>query len=129
MLFRFPEILRSFEKNLKNKMTESKIKLYSLATPNGVKVAAALEEMGLAYEPFTINIMKGDQFKPEFIQVNVKKLIYCHKLNFLCSPIPKFRLSQIPTVQMVNPSTYSSLVQFCFTWLRKLENFYRKIRT
>ncbi|KAL3675451.1 hypothetical protein R1sor_025399 [Riccia sorocarpa] len=48
----------------------SKIELYSLATPNGIKVSVALEEMGLEYNPHTINIGKGDQFKPEFIAVN-----------------------------------------------------------
>ncbi|KAG0592100.1 hypothetical protein M758_1G196100 [Ceratodon purpureus] len=47
-----------------------KIQLYSLATPNGQKVSVALEEMDLEYEPHTINIMKGDQFTPEFIAVN-----------------------------------------------------------
>ncbi|CAN5671416.1 glutathione binding-like protein [soil metagenome] len=46
------------------------IQLYSLATPNGQKVGIALEEMGLAYTPHTINIGTGDQFKPEFIAVN-----------------------------------------------------------
>ncbi len=46
------------------------IDLYSLATPNGQKVSIALEEMGLSYTPHTIDIMKGDQFKPEFVSVN-----------------------------------------------------------
>lgn len=47
-----------------------KIQLYSLATPNGQKIGIALEEMGLPYEAHTINIMKGDQFKPEFVKIN-----------------------------------------------------------
>lgn len=46
------------------------IQLYSLATPNGQKVSIALEEMELPYEAHTINIMKGDQFSPEFIKIN-----------------------------------------------------------
>ncbi|KJE95853.1 glutathione S-transferase domain-containing protein [Capsaspora owczarzaki ATCC 30864] len=46
------------------------IQLYSLATPNGQKVAIALEELGLPYEAHTINIMSGDQFTPEFKRVN-----------------------------------------------------------
>ena len=46
------------------------IDLYSLATPNGQKVSVALEEMGLSYTPHTIDITKGDQFKPEFLAVN-----------------------------------------------------------
>eukprot|EP00246_Nothoceros_aenigmaticus_P012488 TRINITY_DN390_c0_g1_i1.p1 TRINITY_DN390_c0_g1~~TRINITY_DN390_c0_g1_i1.p1 ORF type:complete len:219 (-),score=35.18 TRINITY_DN390_c0_g1_i1:261-917(-) len=48
----------------------AKIQVYSLATPNGQKVTCALEEMGLEYEAHTINIMKGDQFTPEFIAIN-----------------------------------------------------------
>ncbi len=46
------------------------IQLYSLATPNGQKVSIALEEMGISYEPHTINILEGDQFTPEFIKIN-----------------------------------------------------------
>jgi len=51
-------------------MASEKIQLYSLATPNGMKVSIALEEMGFEYDAHTINIMKGDQFTPEFIAVN-----------------------------------------------------------
>ena len=46
------------------------IELYSLGTPNGQKVSIALEEMGLPYNAHKINIMEGDQFKPEFIKIN-----------------------------------------------------------
>ena len=48
----------------------NKIQLYSLATPNGQKVSIALEELGIDYEAHTINIMKDDQFTPEFIALN-----------------------------------------------------------
>lgn len=47
-----------------------KLQLYSLATPNGQKVSIALEEMGLEYDAHTINIMKDDQFTPEFVAIN-----------------------------------------------------------
>ncbi len=47
-----------------------KITLYSLATPNGQKISIALEEMDLPYTAITLNIMKGEQFTPEFIKVN-----------------------------------------------------------
>lgn len=47
-----------------------KIQLYSLATPNGQKVSIALDELGLEYEAHKIDIMKGDQFTPEFIKMN-----------------------------------------------------------
>ncbi|MGD8174407.1 glutathione S-transferase N-terminal domain-containing protein [Marinimicrobium sp. ARAG 43.8] len=46
------------------------IQLYSMNTPNGIKVAQALEEMHLPYEPHTINIMEGDQHTPEFQWIN-----------------------------------------------------------
>eukprot|EP00897_Mesotaenium_endlicherianum_P009755 jgi/Mesen1/8808/ME000053S08215 len=51
-------------------MAGDKIQLYSLATPNGMKVSIALEEMGLEYEPHKINIMKDEQFEPSFLAVN-----------------------------------------------------------
>ncbi|EFJ21054.1 hypothetical protein SELMODRAFT_271266 [Selaginella moellendorffii] len=46
------------------------IQLYSLATPNGRKVSIALEEMGLDYEPHTINIRNNEQFHPDFVAIN-----------------------------------------------------------
>jgi len=48
----------------------SKIQLYSLPTPNGIKVSAMLEETGLPYEPHLVNIMEDDQFTPEFLSLN-----------------------------------------------------------
>ena len=46
------------------------ILLYSLATPNGQKVSVALEELRLVYTPHTINILKGEQFTPDFVALN-----------------------------------------------------------
>lgn len=46
------------------------IQLYSMNTPNGIKVAQALEEMHLPYEPHTIDITQGDQHEPEFLWIN-----------------------------------------------------------
>ncbi|WP_315720021.1 MULTISPECIES: glutathione S-transferase N-terminal domain-containing protein [unclassified Bradyrhizobium] len=47
-----------------------RIQLYSLPTPNGVKVSIMLEETGLAYEPHTINFGTDDQKTPEFLSLN-----------------------------------------------------------
>lgn len=47
-----------------------RIQLYSLNTPNGIKVALALEEMQLPYEAHTINITTGDQLTAEFKSLN-----------------------------------------------------------
>ena len=46
------------------------LQLYSLPTPNGVKVSIALEEMGLAYEPHLVSFQTNDQLTPEFISLN-----------------------------------------------------------
>jgi GST-like protein len=46
------------------------IQLYSLPTPNGIKVAAMLEEAGLAYEPHLVNFGTNDQMTPEFLSLN-----------------------------------------------------------
>ena len=43
------------------------IELYYWPTPNGHKISIALEEMGLDYTIKSVNIGKGDQFKPEFL--------------------------------------------------------------
>lgn len=46
------------------------IQLYSLNTPNGIKVSAMLEETGLAYEPHLVDFGKNDQKSPEFESLN-----------------------------------------------------------
>lgn len=46
-----------------------RFQLYSLDAPNGQKVGIALEEMDLKYDAHVITIMKGDQFKPEFLAI------------------------------------------------------------
>ena len=47
-----------------------RIQLYSLPTPNGIKASAALEEMGLAYEPHLVSFGTDDQMTPEFMSLN-----------------------------------------------------------
>jgi GSH-dependent disulfide-bond oxidoreductase len=47
-----------------------RLQLYSLPTPNGVKVSIMLEEIGLPYEPHTINIGKNETFTPEYLSLN-----------------------------------------------------------
>ncbi|WP_309091304.1 glutathione S-transferase N-terminal domain-containing protein [Phenylobacterium sp.] len=46
------------------------IQLYSLPTPNGVKVSIMLEELGLPYEPHRIDFATDDQKTPEFLSLN-----------------------------------------------------------
>ncbi|QRG08377.1 glutathione S-transferase N-terminal domain-containing protein [Xanthobacter dioxanivorans] len=47
-----------------------RLQLYSLPTPNGVKVSIMLEEVGLPYEPHTINIGQNETWTPEFLSLN-----------------------------------------------------------
>ena len=47
-----------------------RIQLYSLTTPNGVKISIALEELGLPYEPHYVDFGKQDQKTPEFRSLN-----------------------------------------------------------
>ncbi len=52
------------------------LQLYSLATPNGIKVTVLLEELlalgieGAEYDAYTINIMEGEQFSSGFVAAN-----------------------------------------------------------
>lgn len=60
------------------KLAEGKhpLQLYSLATPNGVKVTIMLEELlalghnGAEYDAYLIDIMEGDQFGSGFVDIN-----------------------------------------------------------
>jgi len=47
-----------------------RLQLYSLPTPNGVKVSIMLEETGLPYEPHLVNFATNDQTSPEFLSLN-----------------------------------------------------------
>ncbi|MBZ0224988.1 MAG: glutathione S-transferase N-terminal domain-containing protein [Comamonas sp.] len=47
-----------------------RLQLYSLPTPNGVKVSIALEELGLPYEPHLVSFETNDQLTPEFLSLN-----------------------------------------------------------
>ena len=47
-----------------------RIQLYSLPTPNGVKVSIMLEETGLPYEPHRVGFDTNDQMSPEFLSLN-----------------------------------------------------------
>lgn len=47
-----------------------RLQLYSLPTPNGVKVSIMLEEIGLPYEPHRIDIGANETWTPEFLSLN-----------------------------------------------------------
>lgn len=46
------------------------LQLYSLPTPNGIKVSVMLEEVGIPYEAHRVDIQTNDQFSPEFLALN-----------------------------------------------------------
>jgi GST-like protein len=52
-----------------------RIQLYSLPTPNGVKVSIMLEETGLPYEPHLVSFDTQDQMSPEFISLGANNKI------------------------------------------------------
>jgi len=47
-----------------------RLQLYSLPTPNGVKVSIMLEEIGLPYEAHLVSFDTQDQMSPEFLSLN-----------------------------------------------------------
>ncbi|WP_419319304.1 glutathione S-transferase N-terminal domain-containing protein [Caulobacter sp. ErkDOM-E] len=47
-----------------------RLQLYSLPTPNGVKVSIMLEEIGLPYEPHLIDIGANETWIPEYLSLN-----------------------------------------------------------
>jgi GST-like protein len=47
-----------------------RLQLYSLPTPNGVKISIMLEEIGLPYEVHLVDFNKDDQKTPEFLSLN-----------------------------------------------------------
>jgi GSH-dependent disulfide-bond oxidoreductase len=46
------------------------IDLYTAPTPNGWKASITLEELGLPYEVHVVNLLAGDQKRPEYLKVN-----------------------------------------------------------
>ncbi|RUO58990.1 glutathione-dependent disulfide-bond oxidoreductase [Pseudidiomarina insulisalsae] len=69
-----PEAGPTHEKELP--LGEHPLQLYSLATPNGVKVTIMLEELleagykNAEYDAFPIDISEGDQFSSGFVEIN-----------------------------------------------------------
>ena len=58
------------------------IDLYSWQTPNGRKVSIMLEEIGMDYNVFPINIGKDEQFQPHFLEIkDDEKCFTCRKVR------------------------------------------------
>ncbi|WP_145279164.1 glutathione-dependent disulfide-bond oxidoreductase [Pseudomonas sp. URMO17WK12:I11] len=80
---------------------EQPLQLYSLATPNGVKVTIALEELlelghaGAEYDAWLIRIGEGDQFSSGFVQVNPNSKIPAMVDRSLEPPVRVFESGSI----------------------------------
>lgn len=46
------------------------IDLYGMGSPNVMKIVIALEELGLDYQFHMIDVVAGDQYRPEFVALN-----------------------------------------------------------
>ena len=51
-------------------MNTTGIDLYSWATPNGWKASCTLEELGIPYTLYPVDITKGQQQAPEYLALN-----------------------------------------------------------
>jgi GST-like protein len=72
------------------------IDLYYWPTPNGWKISIMLEECELAYNLIPVNIGRGDQFKPEFLEIspnNRMPAIVDHDVDG--DPVPVFESGAI----------------------------------
>ncbi|MCY7040099.1 glutathione-dependent disulfide-bond oxidoreductase [Streptococcus sanguinis] len=75
--------------------------LYSLGTPNGVKVTIMLEELlaagvtGATYDLYKISIMDGDQFGSDFVKINPNSKIPALLDQSGHKPIPVFESANI----------------------------------
>ncbi len=101
--------------------------LYSLATPNGVKVTIMFEELLEAgindaeYDAYSINIMEGDQFGDEFVAINPNAKIPALLDNSSDNPTPIFESGAIllHLAEKFNafiPSTAKQKAN-CLSWL------------
>jgi GST-like protein len=50
-----------------------RLQLYSLGTPNGLKVSIFLEEAGLPYEAHKVDFARNDQLSLQFLALNPNK--------------------------------------------------------
>ena len=81
------------------------IQLYSLPTPNGVKVSIMLEETGLPYEPHLVSFEPNDQLSPQFLSLNPH-----HKIPAILAPdgpggkpLPRFVSGPTPLYLAAQP--------------------------
>ncbi len=103
------------------------LQLYSLGTPNGVKVTILLEELlslgfsNAEYDAHLINIMEGDQFGSEFVKINPNSKI---PALIDTSTTPNTRIFESGSILIYLAEKFSSFIPLnpqqkteCFSWL------------
>ena len=103
------------------------LQLYSLATPNGVKVTLMLEELlalgfsGAEYDAWLINIGDGDQFGSDFVDINPNSKIPA--LLDKSGPVP-IRIFESGSILLYLAEKFSALLPVdlckraeCLSWL------------
>ena len=103
------------------------LQLYSLATPNGVKVTIMLEELlalghsGAEYDAWLIKIGEGDQFGSGFVEVNPNSKIPALMDRSGPTPIRVFESASILTYLAEKFDAFlptePALRAECFSWL------------
>jgi GST-like protein len=71
------------------------LQLYSLGTPNGQKVTILMEELGIDYDAYKINIMEIDQFGSEFVVINPNSKIPALLDTSMSPPLRVFETGSI----------------------------------
>ncbi|KAL1512278.1 hypothetical protein AB1Y20_005540 [Prymnesium parvum] len=56
---------------------EHALQLYSLGTPNSVKVSILLEELGVEYDAWRVGIFEGEQYTTGFMEVSPNAMVPC----------------------------------------------------
>ncbi len=106
---------------------EHPLQLYSLATPNGVKVTVLLEELlalghqGAEYDAWLINILEGDQFGSGFVEINPNSKI---PALLDCSTDPATRVFESGAILLYLAEKFGEFLPVdagpraeCFSWL------------
>jgi GST-like protein len=103
------------------------LQLYSLATPNGVKITILLEELlergiaGAEYDAHLIKILEGDQFSSGFVKVNPNSKIPALVDQSVKPPVRVFESGSIllylaDKFKVFIPSDTSTRTE-CLSWL------------
>jgi hypothetical protein len=59
------------------KVGRAGFQLYSYATPNGQKIGILLEELGIDYDAWVVNLKEGAQYDQGFVDINPNSRVPC----------------------------------------------------